>query len=47
MNFWLTTHWPRLVTEPVTVPYEGIWAQDGKWDVIKRVAPGDVAFIYE
>lgn len=47
MNYWITTHWPRLVNEPTSEPHEGIWVQDGKWDAIKRVAPGDLAFIYE
>src|SRR5713226_5673790 len=47
MNYWVTTHWPHLVSDPINKPHEGIWVQDQKWDAIKRIAPGDLAFIYE
>ena len=47
VSYWITTHWPRLVGEPITEPHEGIWVQDGKWEAIAGVTVGDLAFIYE
>jgi hypothetical protein len=47
MNYWITTHWPRREDESIDEPHEGVWVQDGQQDVIDRVAPGDLVFIYE
>ena len=47
MNYWLTTHWPRPQGTPNSEPYADVWVKDGQWNVIKRLAPGDLVFIYE
>jgi hypothetical protein len=47
MNYWVTTHWPRRAHLPDDSPHEGVWVPDGRHDVINRVNPGDMVFIYE
>jgi hypothetical protein len=47
VNYWITTHWPRREDESVDEPHNGVWVQDGQQQVIDRVAPGDLVFIYE
>jgi hypothetical protein len=45
MNYWITTHWPRWVDDPM--PQQGVWVQDGKEHVISALREGDFVFIYE
>jgi hypothetical protein len=47
MNYWLTTHWPAPADTPASEPHGDVWVKDGKWNVIKQLAPGDLVFIYE
>jgi len=47
MNYWLTTHWPRPMGTPASEPHAHVWVKHGQRDVIRRLAPGDMTFIYE
>src|SRR5258708_7480386 len=47
MSYWITTHWPRRLDEPVGEPRYGVWVQDSKRQLIDRVSPGDLVLIYE
>jgi hypothetical protein len=47
MRYWMTTHWPRCVDEPIGEPHNGAWVSDKHRAVITRIAPGDQVFIYE
>jgi hypothetical protein len=47
MNYSRTTHWPRRADEAIELPHQGVWVQDNQWNLISRVAAGDLVFIYE
>ncbi len=47
MNYWITTHWPRMEDESIDNPHAGVLVQDGKQHLIDQVAPQDLVFIYE
>src|ERR1700685_1457705 len=47
MTFWMTTHWPRREDRLLEEPRRGVWVQNKKKNLIDRVSPGDLVFIYE
>lgn len=47
MNYWMTTHWPRMRDVPSNQPYYGVWVQEDKWHIIERISPGDFVLVYE
>ena len=47
MNYWITTHWPRLKDKPCDRPHKDISVRDGNKRVIDKVKIGDYVFIYE
>ena len=47
MSYWLTTHWPRSQDTPASEPYADVWVKDGQLKVIRKLAAGDMIFIYE
>src|SRR5689334_6055176 len=46
MRFWFTTHWPPREDEPPGLQ-QGVWVPDGKFEVVRALAPGDLVWIYE
>src|SRR5579872_7516800 len=47
MAYWVTTHWPRRIDEPLDRPHEGVWVTDENKNVIERLENSDLVFIYE
>ena len=47
MAYWITTHWPRRQDQSVIEPRSGVWVKDKQRQLIDRVHPGDLVFIYE
>jgi hypothetical protein len=46
MRYWLTTQWPRTHNDP-NEPRKDVWVQDGKFEVMRPMTPGDKVFVYE
>jgi len=47
MKYWLTTHWPPRIDEPIGPRPVGVWLQHDKLHVADDMTSGDLVFIYQ